>query len=77
MSSTQQAVFAMPVIDWEGQGAPTTNKGFKYYWAVAIPLTICVLAAWSLAMVLPWRKWISNLRGNSKDEEALELHHIQ
>ncbi|KAH8772028.1 hypothetical protein F5882DRAFT_506105 [Hyaloscypha sp. PMI_1271] len=55
------AIFAMPVIDWEAEGMPVVKKGFKYYWAVTAPLTLLVLASWGLAMLFPWKKWISRL----------------
>jgi hypothetical protein len=66
----------MPVFNFEGQGAPTINSGFKYYWAVSIPLRICVLVFWGLAMMLPWHRWVSTFRGKPKGEDGLELQHV-
>ena len=54
----------MPVIDWEAEGMPVIKEGFKYYWAVTAPLTLLVLASWGLAMLFPWKKWISRLIEN-------------
>jgi hypothetical protein len=53
-----QAVFAMPFFNWDSDGSPVVKAGFKYYWAVAIPLTVLVLVVWAAAVVLPWRKWL-------------------
>lgn len=50
---TWQAIFAMPVFNWDGGGAPFVKEGFKYYWAVVIPLTFLVLAEWAFAMLSP------------------------
>ncbi|PMD67668.1 uncharacterized protein K444DRAFT_606570 [Hyaloscypha bicolor E] len=51
----------MPVLDWEAEGRPVVKKGFKYYCAVTAPLTLLVLASWGVAMLFPWKKWISRL----------------
>jgi len=68
----------MPVIDWEAEGMPVVKKGFKYYWAVTAPLTLLVLASWGLAMLLPWKKWISGLiespRTRGRDIELTGLN---
>jgi hypothetical protein len=42
----------MPVYNWDVNGAPMVKPGFKYYWAVTIPLTILVLMLWALAMTI-------------------------
>ena len=55
---TWQAIFAMPVFNWDGSGAPFIKEGFKYYLAVVIPLTFLVLAVWAFAVLLPWRAWL-------------------
>lgn len=55
----------MPVFNWDDNGAPTVKTGFGYYWAVAVPLTILVLASWAMGMLLPWRAWILKLWGSS------------
>jgi len=53
-----QALFAMPFFNWEGGDLPVLKDGFKYYWAVAIPLTLLVLCVWVGSMLLPWRRWM-------------------
>jgi hypothetical protein len=58
MDESVQAIFAMPMFDWDNDGSPTVKSGFKYYWAIAIPLTFLVLLLWSLAVLLPWRSWL-------------------
>jgi hypothetical protein len=65
-----QAIFAMPVYDWDGNGVPIVKSGFKYYWAVTIPLTAVVLLSWGLAMLLPWRAWVARISKAEKREEA-------
>jgi hypothetical protein len=57
--TSSEAIFAMPMFNWDGNGAPIIGAGFKYYWAVTIPLTILVLATWAMGMFLPWKKWIT------------------
>jgi hypothetical protein len=58
---TLQAIFSMPVFNWDNDDAPFMKEGFKYYLAVAIPLTFLVLALWVFAMPLPrlpeFRPW--------------------
>jgi hypothetical protein len=54
----------MPVFNWDGNGAPTIKPGFKYYLAVAIPLTILVLGIWALGMLLPWKEWLAKKTGS-------------
>jgi hypothetical protein len=66
---TWQAIFAMPVFNWDGDGAPFVKEGFKYYWAVVIPLTFLVLVLWAFAMLLPWRAWLSEVRSRSEPPE--------
>lgn len=45
----------MPTFNWDGDGVPTINSGFKYYWAITIPVTLLVLFIWILARMLPAR----------------------
>jgi hypothetical protein len=59
------AIFAMPVINWDAVDNPVINKGFKYYWAVTVPLTLLVLASWGFATLFPWKQWISRIKANS------------
>lgn len=56
----------MPVFNWDGDGAPVIKPGFRYYWAVTIPLTILVLTIWAMGMFLPWKKWFAKKAGDSK-----------
>jgi len=56
----------MPVINWDAMDSPVMNKGFNYYWAVTLPLTLLVLASWGLAMLFPWKKWTSRMKGNAE-----------
>jgi hypothetical protein len=64
----------MPVFNWDGNGVPAVKTGFRYYWAVAVPLTILVLASWAIGMLVPWRAWISNLQrsSNGLDQDVEE-----
>ncbi|PMD50749.1 uncharacterized protein K444DRAFT_547773 [Hyaloscypha bicolor E] len=49
------AIFAMPTFNWDDDGVPTINSGFKYYWSITIPVTLLVLFIWILARMLPTR----------------------
>jgi hypothetical protein len=51
----------MPVFNWDGGNIPIIKDGFKYYWAIAIPLTLFVLLMWAASMLLPWRRWLSGV----------------
>jgi hypothetical protein len=65
-----QAIFAMPVFDWGENGAPIVKPALKFYVAVTLPMTFVVLLTWSLAVLLPWKKWIGSNR--KKQKEAIE-----
>jgi hypothetical protein len=68
-----QAMFAMPVFNWDNDGTLVVNHGFKYYCAIALPLTFLVFVAW----LLPWRLWLSKARSRSSQPEIrIELTHI-
>jgi hypothetical protein len=67
-----QAIFAMPVFEWGANGAPVMKNGFRYYWAVTIPLTLLVLASWALAMLLPWKRWLAKT-GLSKASDVQDV----
>jgi hypothetical protein len=67
-----KAIFAMPVYDWDGNGVPIVKSGFKYYWAVTIPLTAVVLLSWGLALLLLWRAWVARISKSEKREEDEE-----
>jgi hypothetical protein len=72
-SVLHQAIFAMPVFNWDSNGVPAVKTGFGYYWAVAVPLTILVLASWVMGMLLPWKVWILKLLGSSNGlEQGIE-----
>ncbi|TGO70473.1 hypothetical protein BELL_0721g00050 [Botrytis elliptica] len=49
------SVFAMPVFTWTPDGSMIIQKGFGYYWAVTVPLTLIILVAWAVSMVIPHR----------------------
>jgi hypothetical protein len=71
-----QAIFAMPVFEWDANGAPVMKNGFRYYWAVTIPLTLLVLASWALTMLLPWKKWLAKT-GISKPSDGRDIEPSQ
>ena len=54
------------MFNWDGDGAPAIKSGFKYYWAVTIPVTVLVLTIWALAMFLPWKEWFGKGSGRLK-----------
>jgi hypothetical protein len=51
----------MPTFNWDDDGVPTINSGFKYYWAITIPVTLLVLFIWILARMLPLQTRIQSL----------------
>jgi hypothetical protein len=53
----------MPFFNWDGGDLPVLKDGFKYYWAVAIPLTLLVLCVWVGSMLLPWRRCMGKKQG--------------
>jgi ABC-type microcin C transport system permease subunit YejB len=59
----------MPLFNWDGGDIPVIKKGFKYYWAIAIPLTVLVLLIWAAAMLLPWTRWIAGIRRQMKKDD--------
>jgi Mg2+ and Co2+ transporter CorA len=63
------AIFAMPVFNWDGN-SPIIKPAFKYYWAVTGPLTLFVLLSWALAMLLPWKLWLSMVNGGRKNSNG-------
>ena len=62
----------MPLFNWDDGTKPILKSRFKYYWAIAIPLTLFVLCVWCAAMFLPWGEWVERhmaqirRRGNGK-----------
>jgi ABC-type microcin C transport system permease subunit YejB len=68
----------MPVFNWDADGTPVVRRGFKYYWAITLPLTILVLATWAVATLLPWKEWIVKKPGSPKAfENDIELMRIE
>ena len=62
----------MPLFNWDNHDLPITKEGFKYYWAIAIPLTLFVLAVWALPMIVPWKELMirCRMRAKIRDLEA-------
>ena len=56
-----QAIFAMPVFNWDsiGDHTPVVKTAFKCYWAVTAPLAVLVFTVWAIAMLFPWRRWLA------------------
>jgi hypothetical protein len=52
----------MPLFNWDNDELPITKEGFKYYWAIAIPLTALVMLVWALAMFVPWKELVVKLQ---------------
>lgn len=52
----------MPVFDWDETGRDIVKPSFKYYWAVAIPLTVLVLVSWVISILFPWHSGIARIR---------------
>ena len=50
----------MPLFNWDNSTHPVVKDSFKYYWAIAVPLTILVLFLWGLSVWLPWKDWLSS-----------------
>jgi ABC-type microcin C transport system permease subunit YejB len=63
----------MPVYDWDANGVPVIKKGFKYYWAVTIPLTAVVLLSWGVVTLLPWRAWVARISKSGKRNDEIGL----
>lgn len=63
------AIFALPFFDWDSDGSPAVKAEFKYYWAITLPLTFLVLILWTLATILPWRKWLPKNESHSTQPE--------
>jgi hypothetical protein len=52
----------MPVFNWDETGTAIVKPGFKYYWAVSVPLTALVLLSWAITILLPWQSGIAKIR---------------
>jgi hypothetical protein len=61
-TDSSQAIFAMPVFNWDETGTAIVKPGFKYYWAVSVPLTAIVLLSWAIAILSPWKYGIAKIR---------------
>jgi hypothetical protein len=60
----------MPFFNWEQDDRPVIKDGFKYYWAIAIPLTLLVLAIWATGMLLPWQRWFDEAHRKRKEVDV-------
>ncbi len=57
----------MPLFNWDGGDRPIIKDGFKYYWTIAIPLTLFIILCWpALTLLLPWSRWLSTIRSSKK-----------
>ncbi len=67
------------MFNWDGDGAPVIKSGFKYYWAVTIPVTLLVLTIWALAMFVPWKELFGkesarlNCRYSPSDDQSKDF----
>lgn len=53
----------MPLFNWDAaQGDSVMKERFYYYWAATLPLTFVVLLVWALCLLLPWRKYLAQLK---------------
>jgi hypothetical protein len=59
----------MPVFNWDGERAPVVNRGFGYYWAVAVSLALLLLLSWDVATLFPWQEWLSRNPGTYLSRE--------
>lgn len=60
----------MPFFVWDGvAGEPVIKNGFKYYWIIALPLTLAVLLIWGLSIRFPWSEWLRRYRTNLSGED--------
>ena len=58
----------MPLFNWDEPG-PVVKPNFKYYWAIAIPLTFTVMLVWACMIFPPWTTWLMAWRVREKDVE--------
>jgi hypothetical protein len=58
----------MPLVDWS-QNTPVVNPGFRYYWAVAIPLTLVVLLLWTVLTHKHYWKHIPRVWNRAKSTD--------
>jgi len=62
----------MPLFNWDGGELPVISRGFKYYWVIAIPLTILVLLIWIFVTLVPWASWIQRSKGKMEKKGDVE-----
>jgi hypothetical protein len=64
----------MPLFDWDGVDVPVIKSGFKFYWAIAIPLTLLVLLVWAAGMMVPWRRLVGRSNGSMDRKDEVEAN---
>jgi hypothetical protein len=68
----------MPVFNWDEPNGPIIKKAFRYYFAIALPLTFCVLLIWAASMWLPWTKWMARVQTVKENRRAdIEMADIE
>jgi hypothetical protein len=65
------------VFNWDGSGL-VVKESFKYYWAIAIPVTVLVLLVWGLSVCLPWKEWLPRglVREQDREERGGDLDFV-
>ncbi|KAE9375843.1 hypothetical protein N431DRAFT_207919 [Stipitochalara longipes BDJ] len=64
-STLLASLFQAQMVSWDASGRPVANDGFKYFWAVAIPVTFLVVLMWAVATSFPWEKWLTTWQHRS------------
>ncbi|CZR68946.1 uncharacterized protein PAC_18847 [Phialocephala subalpina] len=67
------AIFAMPFFNWGVDGESVVKSEFRIYWAFAIPLTVMVVLIWAVAVMLPWKRWLSGHQPTHMDDFQCSL----
>jgi len=62
----------MPLFNWDNGSHPVIKDSFRYYWAIAVPMTVLVLLLWGLSVWLPWKEWLSGYLPKRRGEVGLE-----
>ncbi|KAH8787562.1 hypothetical protein F5882DRAFT_111032 [Hyaloscypha sp. PMI_1271] len=70
------SLFQGPMMSWDAKGRPVTTVRFKYFWAIAVPLTFLVFFVWAVAMLLPWGKLLYKRRRAAAAKDTYSLEHI-
>jgi hypothetical protein len=47
-----QSLFSSPIFSWGDNSLPVVNAASKYYWVLAIPLTLLVFVLWAVTLLL-------------------------